>query len=54
MGNHGVAVGDLVCNCEVAGLVPIRLRWCALLKSYKQDETAVKFFSQFSAFDFIS
>ena len=28
-------------NCEVAGSVPIRLRWCALLKSFEEREIAV-------------
>ena len=51
-GSHGAAVRVWLSNCEVAGSVPTRLRWCALLRSSKQSETALQCFSQFSAFDF--
>ena len=37
---RGAVVRDLVSNCEIAGLVPTRLRWCALLKSSKQLSSA--------------
>ena len=48
-GTRGAAVRDLLSNSEVAGSVPTRLRWCALLKSSKQNGTAVQCSSQFSA-----
>ena len=51
-GTRGAAVRYWLSNCEVAGSVPTRVRWCALLKSSKQNETAVQCSSQFSAFNF--
>ena len=47
----GGAVRDLFTDCEVAGSVCTKRRWCALLKSSKHNKTAVKYPSQFSAFN---
>ena len=44
---RGAVVRDWLSNCAVAGSVPTRLRWCALLKSSKQNKIAVQCSSQF-------
>ena len=51
-GTRGALVRDWLSNCELAGSVPTRLCWCALLKSSKQNETAVQCSSQFLTLNF--